>query len=135
MRVTSTWSSIRSTARYYFFERVHGPYTVLGNLHPSDTTGTSFRSQISSVFRHPTQPDLYIALADRWLPRLSEEESNQTDAFHRFYAAKLAGEDPPAGMLPDPEADNTSVADYVWLPIRFDGDRPVIEWHDEWRIP
>ncbi|WP_229073323.1 hypothetical protein [Actinoplanes sp. DH11] len=27
-----------------------------------------------------------------------------------------------------------ALADYVWLPIRFDGDRPVIDWHDEWRI-
>ena len=30
--------------------------------------------------------------------------------------------------------ENTAIADYVWLPIRFDGDRPVIDWHDEWRI-
>lgn len=29
---------------------------------------------------------------------------------------------------------NTSVARHVWLPIRFDGDRPVIEWRDEWKI-
>jgi hypothetical protein len=27
---------------------------------------------------------------------------------------------------------DTSIADYVWLPIRFDGDRPVIEWREEW---
>ena len=32
-----------------------------------------------------------------------------------------------------PEAD-TSIADYVWLPIRFDGKLPVIDWYDEWRI-
>ena len=25
-------------------------------------------------------------------------------------------------------------ADYVWLPIRFDGDRPYIEWRDEWTV-
>lgn len=29
---------------------------------------------------------------------------------------------------------NTSVARYVWLPIRFLGDRPMIEWQDEWRV-
>ena len=23
---------------------------------------------------------------------------------------------------------------YVWLPIRFDGDRPRIEWADEWHL-
>jgi beta-xylosidase len=46
----------------------HGPWTVLGNPHPSDSTLTSFRSQITSVFKHPHKKDLYIALADRWLP-------------------------------------------------------------------
>lgn len=29
---------------------------------------------------------------------------------------------------------NTSIADYVWLPIRFNGDVPYIEWMDEWTI-
>jgi Glycosyl hydrolases family 43 len=46
----------------------HGPWTVLGNPHPDDPTGTSFHSQISSMFKYPHKKDLYIALADRWLP-------------------------------------------------------------------
>ena len=29
--------------------------------------------------------------------------------------------------------EKTKEADYVWLPIRFDGDKPYIEWLDEWR--
>jgi Glycosyl hydrolases family 43 len=45
----------------------HGPWTILGDSHPADPTRTSFHSQISSVFRHPTKQDLYIALADRWV--------------------------------------------------------------------
>jgi hypothetical protein len=109
----------------------HGPYTVLGNPHPSDKSGTSFRSQISSVLKHPTEKDLYIALADRWLPQVSESDSDQTEAFYRFFSAKDSGDSDASLTLP--EAD-TSIADYVWLPIRFDGDIPVIEWHDEWRI-
>ncbi len=109
----------------------HGPYTVIGNPHPPAATRTSFRSQISSVFRHPTQRDLYIALADRWLPQLSEEESDQTEAFHQHYSDKEAGKC--GAPITLPQAD-TSIADYVWLPLRFDGERPVIEWHDEWRI-
>lgn len=104
----------------------HGPYTVLGDPHPTDPSGTSFRSQVSSVFRHPSEPDLYIALADRWLPHLAEEQSNQTEAFHQLYASGGASFTPPPV--------DTSVADYVWLPIRFDGDMPLIEWHDEWRV-
>lgn len=30
--------------------------------------------------------------------------------------------------------DNTSIADYVWLPLRFAGDMVYIDWKDEWRI-
>ena len=29
---------------------------------------------------------------------------------------------------------DTSLADYVWLPLRFDGEMVYIDWHDEWRI-
>ena len=27
---------------------------------------------------------------------------------------------------------DTSIADYVWLPICFEGDMPRIEWRDKW---
>ncbi|PZQ49558.1 MAG: hypothetical protein DI555_23830 [Novosphingobium pentaromativorans] len=29
---------------------------------------------------------------------------------------------------------DTSRSTYVWLPLSFDGDRPYIEWKDEWSI-
>jgi hypothetical protein len=29
---------------------------------------------------------------------------------------------------------NTSVADYVWLPLRFADGRVYIDWLDEWRV-
>jgi hypothetical protein len=29
--------------------------------------------------------------------------------------------------------DNAIDGRYIWLPLRFEGDRPVIEWTDEWR--
>ena len=29
--------------------------------------------------------------------------------------------------------ENTAIADYVWLPISFEGDKPVIHWLDSWR--
>ena len=29
---------------------------------------------------------------------------------------------------------NTSIADYVWLPIIFENDRPVIRWRDSWKL-
>ena len=29
---------------------------------------------------------------------------------------------------------NTSLADYVWLPIIFEDEIPKLRWFDEWRI-
>ena len=26
------------------------------------------------------------------------------------------------------------VAEYVWLPVRFDGEMAYVDWHDEWRV-
>lgn len=111
----------------------HGPWTVLGDPHAADPTGTSFRSQVSSVFQHPHWPDLYIALADRWLPNLADDPPKATDLLARETAGdpSAAAELMRYGYGSDPD---TSRASYVWLPIRFDGDRPTIEWHDRWRI-
>lgn len=118
----------------------HGPWTVLGDAHPGDPSRTSFGSQISSVFAHPGKKDLYIALGDRWLPQLPAGMPSVYDSV----AARARGEQPavpPAGREVDMatimaagSGNNTSIADYVWLPILFDGDRPVIEWREEWRI-
>jgi hypothetical protein len=107
-------------------ESHHGPWTVLGDPHPGDPNRRSFCSQVSSVFRHPDKGDLFIALADRWLPELTDE------IFARLGAGERAEDllDMPTLMC-DP---NTSVADYVWLPLRFDGAMPIIEWYDEWRV-
>ncbi|WP_395400467.1 family 43 glycosylhydrolase [Arthrobacter sp. UC242_113] len=114
----------------------HGPWTVLGDPHPTDESRTSFRSQISSVFRHPHKKDLYIALADRWLPQLPENMPNVFDVMAAMAEGRMpargAGEESAASVAGHEE--NTATADYVWLPIRFDGDVPVIDWKEEWRI-
>ena len=31
-------------------------------------------------------------------------------------------------------ASDTSIADYVWLPIRFEGDTAYLDWRDEWSL-
>lgn len=54
-------------------------------------------------------------------------------------AAMARGESQPRNGADDAAiaaglGENTAVADYVWLPIRFDGDVPTIEWVDEWRV-
>lgn len=108
----------------------HGPYQVLGNPHPGDPSHTSFHSQISSVFKVPEKKDLYIALADRWLPEQMElPYQSYADAFEARF-------DPGCGKdVPMPEcAENTSIANYVWLPLRFDGEMVYIDWRDEWSL-
>jgi hypothetical protein len=109
----------------------HGPWTVLGDPHPTDRTRTSFHSQISSVFRHPGKRDLYIALADRWLPHYTADATAALELFARHW-----GPDGPGSREPMPRLTevDTSRATYVWLPFTFDGDVPTLEWRDEWTI-
>jgi hypothetical protein len=114
-------------------ESYHGPWTVLGDPHPGDPSNTSFRSQISCVFQHPEKKGLFIAMADRWLPELSEEQSNVTEAFRRIFAGEPL-EDLFAKIPRETFDPNTSIADYVWLPLRFEGEMVLIDWRDEWRV-
>lgn len=114
----------------------HGPYTVLGNPHPDDRSNTSFHSQISCVFKVEGKKDLYIACADRWLP-------NDMDMKYEDYAVQFDHrfskdyDGPFEQDFPDDPNRNTSISDYVWLPIRFEhtdhsGDMAFIDWKDQW---
>jgi hypothetical protein len=113
----------------------HGPWTLLGDPHSNDPGHTSFNSQISSVFRHPRKKDLYIALADRWLPDLPKNLPDMRDVYADLF-------DPEKKDLPNREAllaisaqTTSRLASYVWLPLKFTEEgRPLIEWLDEWRI-
>ena len=117
-----------------------GEWKNIGTVHINDTENTSFRSQISSVFKHPFKKDLYIAVADRWLVNLPDNFPDN------FYDILRSRDDPDrVQLMPNEEIDkimecnkpcnrNTSIADYVYLPIEFDGDKPVIKWHGEWKI-
>ena len=121
----------------------HGPFQVLGDPHPGDASHTSFHSQISSVFQVPGKKDLYIACADRWLPgemhRRYEDYARVYEI--RYHPWKKADQ---KELEQNHSADivaNTSMADYVWLPLRFqepDEEYPRgmvwIDWKDEWRI-
>jgi hypothetical protein len=110
----------------------HGPWTVLGNPHPDDTTLTSYRSQICSVFKHPHKKDLYIGLADRWLPNHPLGGADAMKTFHATYSGELPFDAPAIPEIPD--YPDTSLAEYVWLPLRFDGEMVYIDWKDEWRM-
>lgn len=123
-----------------------GPFELLGDLYPTDASRTSFNSQISYIFKHPRKKDLYIALADRWLPQIADDPrfaSGRLSELVRSAITKATGT--PRQPLTDEERGvigfaaalnnvNTSVSRYVWLPILFKNGRPTIEWRDEWRI-
>lgn len=113
----------------------HGPWKLLGDPHPGDSEHTSYRSQITSVFKHPGKKDLYIALADRWLTDLPKVLPDIGKAFDEGFAP---GADKAAWArlkaLGKFTKQNTSRADYVWLPVRFNGEMAYLDWHDEWRV-
>ncbi len=113
----------------------HGPYTVLGNPHTEDESNTSYHSQISSVFKVEGKKDLYIAVADRWVPGHMEFKYDEYAAeYERMF---MPGYDGAAEFLKKFGSDaerNTFIADYVWLPFRFDGDMAYLDWMDEWKI-
>ena len=113
-------------------ESWHGAYTVLGDPHRNDESHTSYHSQISSVYKVPGKKDLYIALADRWLPEHSYITYEQTKAqfISWFSPEHPAYTDTGISRL----VQNTSIADYVWLPLVFEDGKVYIDWRDDWRI-
>ena len=117
----------------------HGPYTVIGDPHVGDTSKTSFHTQVSSVFKVPGKKDLYIACADRWLP---EEMDRKYEDYEQMFNAIFEPENYSYDFSKEkPPVENTFIADYVWLPLRFieaDEEHPLgrvlIEWKDEWKL-
>ena len=111
----------------------HGPYRVLGNPHPADQNQTSWHSQIVSVFKVAGKKDLYIAVADRWLPEAMDKEYGVYKQIFRDMFQNN-GKEFDYDLIGGPVIENTSISEYVWLPLRFDGEMVYIDWKDEWRI-
>lgn len=112
----------------------HGPFEVLGDPCPDDESQTTYHAQISSVFKVPGKKDLYIACGDRWAPG---EMDLQYQDYKQTFEAVFNPEADQSRLKPNGHSDrglNTSLADYVWLPFRFDGDMAYLDWKDEWRI-
>ena len=106
-----------------------GEWKVLGDPHVNDAKHTSFDSQISCIFKHPKKENLYIAMADRWLVDLPKDMPNIQEVFEGIF-------DKTKKQIPfdmkDYTKKNTSIADYVWLPIEFENGKPIIKWYDKW---
>ncbi|MDE6517855.1 MAG: family 43 glycosylhydrolase [Acetatifactor sp.] len=123
-------------------------FTGMGNPHVEDETMSSFNSQISQVFKVPGKKDLYIALADRWVPEYPMD-AERVDIFRRAIASRYEPEKYQVTeeerriwqQSPATEKTDTSMSDYVWLPLRFtepDEEHPAgrvqIDWLDQWKI-
>ena len=118
-----------------------GPFNIMGNPHVDDTSSASFNSQISYIFKHPVKKDCYIALADRWVPEFVVNPERYewlvrviaSNYDRKKYRATIKEK---MSLLKTPMLSkaNTAVADYVWLPITWNGDRPEIHWRDEWKL-
>lgn len=117
------------------------PFISVGDPHVDDASMASFNSQIGQVFKVPGKADLYVAIADRWVPDY-EVDYRRADSIRRAIAM---GHDPEhyqateeerkeLAKAPMLETANTHLATYVLLPITFDGEKPKIEWQDSWRL-
>ena len=123
------------------------PFASIGNPHVADSSRASFNSQISKVFRVEGKEGLFIAMADRWLPRYPVD-AVRSDMFTRTIASTYDPENYNATdsermemyQAISSEKANTSIADYVWLPFRMtetsDGQCSEIRivWQNQWKI-
>ncbi len=114
-------------------------YKIQGDPHVADDSCASFNSQISFIFKVDGK-DKYIAIADRWVP----DFVMTAEKYDMIVRAITARTDKSVKVLPEEKAmladmpmmgtANTSVANYVWLPIEFKDDVAKIKWHDEWTL-
>ena len=117
------------------------PFVSIGDPHVNDASCASFNSQISQVFKVPGKKNLYIALADRWVPDFPVD-AKLADIFTRCTAQTYDPEHYQATReemqivmnSPMLESANTSRANYVWLPITFENGKPKIYWRDSWKL-
>ena len=72
-------------------------------------------------------------MADRWLTDLPDDRPDIAAIFaSKFDPDKKS--DLAKFPLMSLTAKNTSLADYVWLPVKFENGVPRIHWLDEWTI-
>ena len=126
-------------SRVCVFKDYHGEYLDLGDPCIGDKKGNTFSSQITSVLKLPGK-DIYIACADRWRPEfwVSMMGKQIISGMERHFKDYKPDTSPQkAAPLPGEEqkhTENTSISRYVWLPIEWDGEKPVLRWRDEWRV-
>ncbi len=116
------------------------PFVPMGDPHVDDDSLSSFNSQIGQVFKVPGKKDLYLTVADRWVPgypvdreralRLRRAVASRYDKTVTATAEDMAE----LASSPNLATANTSLADYVILPITFESGLPKIYWRDKWTL-
>ena len=120
------------------FDDYHGEYTDLGDPCIGDKSDTTFNSQITCVLKVPGT-EQYIAMADRWNPQwwvklMAKQIISGMERHFKDYQPDESPKDVhPLPGVEQKHGENTAISRYVWLPIEWEGDKPVIRWHDEWR--
>lgn len=115
-------------------------FVSLGDPHVADASCASFNSQISKVFKVEGKENCFIAMADRWLPE-TKVDARLADLFTRVIGSNYAPEQYQATAeekremyaVNKLETAETRIADYVWLPITWNGEKPEIHWADCWK--
>lgn len=111
-----------------------------GDPYVDDESMSSFNSQFTQVYKLPDR-DFYIALSDRWVPAYPVDY-RRADLIRRCIASRYAPERYQAteeemkefASAPMLETADTSIADYVWLPVEFDDCHVKIRWQDSWTV-
>lgn len=103
-----------------------------------------FFSQITDVVKIQGKENLYVVVADRWMPQLME--GYNSEAILRQFAEQHKDNHPDPlnfegiGYYPDYSGvlrvdwDDIAEASYTFLPMQIVNGMPVIEWRDEWSL-
>ena len=70
-----------------------------------------------------------------WVPLMARQIVSGTARHFKDYKPDLSPRK--AEPLPEkemPHTENTSISRYVWLPMEWDRDKPVIRWKKEWTV-
>ncbi len=116
-------------------------FASIGNPHRNDDTNSSFNSQISQVFKVEGKENLYVAIADRWVPEFMLD-ARLSSVMERAIACRYepdkyqVTEDEMKAFMNSPmlTSANTSISDYVWLPVIVDEEGAHIDWYDSWKV-
>ena len=143
MFTSGTTGYVPNPSQVCVFDDYHGEYTDLGNPCIDDKYEDSFGSQITSVIKIPGK-NLYVALADRWLPHLYGTDIPKRTVKNKekaYLNHKPFDRDFTTPQVKDKTGvkrnkwDTTEDARYVMLPITFDENgKPTLTWRDEWRL-